>query len=381
MYKYLFLLLFCGLVLPLRSQNTSLAYIDNADNGNVQVIQPSSAISLLSDSVVNFARQFLGKPYRSSSHNGYVFDCSGFTSFVFQNYGIQLKRSSAEQASQYPEINRNELRPGDLVFFNGRQIGGRVGHVGIVTQANENGNFDFIHSASSSGISISNSESPYYARRFVKAGRVVLSNSEHAPSTILEQTNNPLVIPVANTPSPKTKELIHETPIHHHVKAQETLSSISRKYNVSINELQRLNHLDNVTILVGQRLLIREDSQKSSIRKSIENNQVAKKDNYYIIQKGETLYSISKKFNCSIDDLKSANNLIKNTLNIGQKLLINATQDQTQNSTAHPTQHTVSKGETLYSIAKAYNTTVNRLMEANQLQTYNIKSEMVLIIN
>ena len=79
-------------------------------------------------------------------------------------------------------IAKNELKPGDLVFFNGRRAGGsRIGHVGIVTSAdNENGTFEFIHASCSKGVTVSKSTEAYFDKRYVKACRVIYTDVEEA---------------------------------------------------------------------------------------------------------------------------------------------------------------------------------------------------------
>ncbi len=124
--------------------------------------------------MLTFAHKFTGLRYRRGGKTPKGFDCSGFTSYVYRQFGISLNASSRSQYKQGTSIENDNLRPGDLVFFGGR--GGSkkvVGHVGIVVNVNtDNGTFDFIHSACSSGITVSNSTEPYYNRRYIGARRV-----------------------------------------------------------------------------------------------------------------------------------------------------------------------------------------------------------------
>lgn len=122
--------------------------------------------------ILDYAFTFRGVPYRRGSSSPRAFDCSGFTSYVFKRFGISLDRSSREQIFNGERVSRSELQPGDLVFFNGRSVGKRIGHVGIVTQVNNDKTFKFIHAASR-GITESHSTEPYYSRRYVGACRVV----------------------------------------------------------------------------------------------------------------------------------------------------------------------------------------------------------------
>ena len=101
--------------------------------------------------LLDYASQFKGTRYRSGSSSPKGFDCSGFTSFVFKKFGYDL---------------------------NGRAVGKRVGHVGIVTEVKDNGTFEFIHSSNSRGVVVSSSEEPYYKRRYVGANRVIDSSTK-----------------------------------------------------------------------------------------------------------------------------------------------------------------------------------------------------------
>jgi hypothetical protein len=97
-------------------------------------------------------------------------DCSGFTSQAFRSAGIKLPRTSSEQASVGISVAREDLRPGDLVFFQTVR-GRRISHVGIYT-----GNGKFIHASSGKGHVMESSLSEaYYNNRYVTARRLVKS--------------------------------------------------------------------------------------------------------------------------------------------------------------------------------------------------------------
>lgn len=138
-------------------------------------------LSLLQDEILQFGKKYLGKPYRYAGNGPNSFDCSGFTSFVFREFGFKLSAGSAEQDRQVPTVaNKKELVPGDLVFFEGRRQNGKVGHVGIVTEANRNGDFYFIHASTNNGVIISSSNEPYYASRYLRGGRVLKDDNKQA---------------------------------------------------------------------------------------------------------------------------------------------------------------------------------------------------------
>ena len=101
-----------------------------------------------------------------------AFDCSGFTSYLYDQMGIKLNRSSRAQYTQGEAVDNSNLQTGDLVFFSSPRSGRGVGHVGIVVDYDPmNGNFSFIH-ASIKGVKVSQSNEPYYSRRYIGARRI-----------------------------------------------------------------------------------------------------------------------------------------------------------------------------------------------------------------
>jgi hypothetical protein len=125
------------------------------------------------DDVLSEAFSHLGARYRMGHSGPNSFDCSGFTSYVFKNMGIDLNRTSRSQYTQGEAVDKDKLRTGDLVFFTGSNSRGPIGHVGIVVDVDPiSGSFNFIH-ASIKGVKVSNSNERYYSRRYVGARRVM----------------------------------------------------------------------------------------------------------------------------------------------------------------------------------------------------------------
>lgn len=120
--------------------------------------------------VVEYAKQYLGYSYvvgGKTPESG--FDCSGFTRYVFLNFGVTLASTAADQNSIGTEISRSELQPGDLIlFYNEGKT--KIGHTGIYI-----GNGDFIHAANPQrGVVTDNlNTNSYYNERFVTARRIV----------------------------------------------------------------------------------------------------------------------------------------------------------------------------------------------------------------
>lgn len=118
------------------------------------------------------ANRHMGKPYRHGMKGPNAFDCSGFTSYVYKQFGYTISPASRVQYTDGVSVDRKHLRKGDLVFFTSRSSGKNVGHVGIVISAdNETGAFKFIH-ASVKGVRINECEG-YYAKRYVGARRII----------------------------------------------------------------------------------------------------------------------------------------------------------------------------------------------------------------
>jgi hypothetical protein len=110
--------------------------------------------------------EWMGVRYRSGGNTKKGIDCSGFTATIFASYcGIQLPRTSKGQYDICEKIEPENLRAGDLLFFNTR--GRSVSHVGIYL-----GNNKFIHASVSNGVMVSDRFEPYYAKRFLGAGRL-----------------------------------------------------------------------------------------------------------------------------------------------------------------------------------------------------------------
>ena len=118
--------------------------------------------------IIDFSKQYIGTPYRRGTKGPNSFDCSGFTSYVFENFGYKLNRTCVTQINQGTKVAQQELKPGDLVFFKGRNAKlSRAGHVGIVVNNDDFGNVSFIH-ASIRGVKIDNlKKSPYYQSRYI----------------------------------------------------------------------------------------------------------------------------------------------------------------------------------------------------------------------
>lgn len=152
------------------------------------------------------------------------------------------------------------------------------------------------------------------------------------------------------------------------VKRGDTLYSIASRYNTTVAELKRLNNLQSDTLTIGQILKISE----------IETPPITNYETY-IVKKGDSLYSIAQMFNTTVDTIKSINNLTSNSLMIGQQLQVPKTsQDEEESPEKDYTYYTVVKGDSLWSIAKRYGISVDDLIKLNDLTDINLKIGDVL---
>ena len=137
---------------------------------NENLLQQSAVVGDL----LKFADSFLGHPYRRGSKGPASFDCSGFTSYIFSNFGIKLGASSRDQYTQGTSLDKDQIEPGDLMFFSGRRNGTKVGHVGIAVSVDDNGVVTFIHAATSGGIRYDKyPDAGYYSNRYIGARRIL----------------------------------------------------------------------------------------------------------------------------------------------------------------------------------------------------------------
>lgn len=134
----------------------------------------SAETAALTEDMLGFAKKYMGTRYRRGGKTPAGFDCSGFTSYVYSNFGYSISPSSSTQYTQGRSVKREEIQPGDLLFFKGSASrSSRVGHVGIAVSADPaTGEITFIHAART-GIRIDKVSAPYYAKRYLGARRVL----------------------------------------------------------------------------------------------------------------------------------------------------------------------------------------------------------------
>ena len=150
------------------------------------------------------------------------------------------------------------------------------------------------------------------------------------------------------------------------VKAGDTLSTIASRYGVSVVRLKRANRLSGDSLRIGDRLEIPTQVAVSDAPKRVA------KSRTHRVRSGESLYTIGKRYGVSVDRIKAANGLRRNTIRVGQELVIPARSSGGATASEGKV-HRVRSGDTLSEIARRYGTTVSKLRSANGLTSNRLR--------
>ena len=143
------------------------------------------------------------------------------------------------------------------------------------------------------------------------------------------------------------------------VKKGDSLWEIANQYGVSVNDIANYNNLGTTLLQIGQQLLIPSVTLDSD-------------EIIYVVKPGDSLWSIAKKYNITVNELKDANNLSSNMLSIGQQLIIPETSEYET--------YVVKSGDSLWKIAQNYDVNVNDLIKLNNLSSDVLQIGQTLLI-
>lgn len=143
----------------------------------------------------------------------------------------------------------------------------------------------------------------------------------------------------------------------YYVQPGDSFYTIATRFGIDPEELKRMNRLQGNTLFVNQQLVIPEENEVT----------------YYVVQAGDSLYSLSQRFDTSVQAIKRLNNLQSNIIYIGQRLKISEGYER-------QTEYTVKAGDSLYSIANRFNTTVESIMALNNLESTDLTVGQRLVI-
>ena len=296
-----------------------------------------------------------------------LLDLSNYMNNSFNNQNINsiLTRNTDESLTDEDRVNQiNKLKQdNDLIIQNRFDTSSDLSIIYPLRSSDKLASLIFSN-LENNGISVNK----YYQRRLP-------TNTKYDYYSIIKDTNpnETIIIEYGDVDNYKqvvdiiVKSIIEYLALSdtYKVKSGDTLHSIAKKYNISVDELKELNNLKNNNITVGQVL---------KIKSNIPSKEVTEK-NYYIVKSGDTLYSIAKKYNTTVDEIKKLNNLKSDNLSIGMELKI-----KEEPSSTNYIDYVVKSGDNLYSIAKKYNTTVDEIKKLNGLTSNLLNIGMTLKI-
>ena len=153
-------------------EETNRSTVDRYSETNTsnEETESESQTSALGEQIVAYAKQYLGCPYVYGAAGSSSFDCSGFTMYVYKHFGYELSHSATAQSKKGTYVAKEDLMPGDLVFFLDYETMDGIGHCGIYI-----GDGNFIHASSGSGycVKVSTLTSGSYAKRYSTARRLI----------------------------------------------------------------------------------------------------------------------------------------------------------------------------------------------------------------
>jgi len=317
--------------------------------GRTSVARKKSG-SASQEEVIAFGKKYIGKPYRYAASGPRAFDCSGYTAFVFKAFGYHLNPSSAGQDKQFPAVTRKEnLQKGDLVFFEGRRKDGKVGHVGIVTETLSNGMFRFIHASTGDGVIITSSSEYYWASRYLRGGRVLERNElaltdQKGAGKRRDQRFTPAG---AKDAQKKIVASIVTPTAMKELTSEETAQKSSGETGVTSVKEINAEVTEEIVVLVQNdpsknaplkeqkspeekkketdyqlynAVIVREDSLEIPEPVVDENEETTSTN--HTVKMGETLYSISRRYECTVDQLRSWNPQLGEMLKVGDLIRV-----------------------------------------------------------
>ncbi|MCO7125395.1 LysM peptidoglycan-binding domain-containing protein [Sporolactobacillus shoreicorticis] len=340
----------------------SLALIGGLTVTGLGVHQADAASA---SSVVSLAQQGMGSTYSWGQN-----DCSGFTMRVFSRLGIQLPHSSAAQAGYGTAVNRSDLQPGDLVFFN--TSGSGISHVGIYVGNNRMISAETEKTGVRETQIFGGGASSYWEPRFVTARRITTNTQQTAQSQKSTQESA-----VSQSSSTTQNSSNGQTQTGASTDQSSTTDQTNATESSQSSATDRINKVQsNQPSTADQTKSTQSDDQASANNSQTSQATAPKTDDsssvsnetsssptinngVYIVQTGDTLWAISNRSGISVQKIQQINKLEDTLLYPGQKINL---QDPSE-------QYTIKSGDSLWSIAKKHGTTVEQLMKTNNLSS------------
>lgn len=302
------------------------------------------------DSIIAFSKTKLGCKYKYSGSGPEVFDCSGFVMFVYGHFGVELPHGSSSQYLLGRKVKRQDIRPGDLLFFN-RSKG--IGHVAMVTEVDTTGKVTFIHASTyRTGVKFDRLESEHYANTFVGARRILECVDDSSYRLAYSDDEVAAVERAAVTVQPAT-----DSYYYHKVKSGETLSSISRKYGTNVVSIKNWNNLHSDNIREGQVLKIYRKAPVPAPVRPVVTEQPVNEEPKPVAAAQEPVVTETQ------PQKEESQPVVTET----PKPTVTETPKAETAPEPKWIYHTVAKGEGLYGIARKYGTTVEKIQKWNNI--------------
>lgn len=345
------------------------------------------------DSIIAFSKTKLGCKYKYAGSGPDVFDCSGFVMFVYGHFGVEMPHGSSSQYLLGRKVKRQDIRPGDLLFFN-RSKG--IGHAAMVTSVDSMGRVTFIHASTyRTGVKYDRLESEHYANTFAGARRIFECVDDSSYLLAYSDEEVAAVEKAAVTVQPAT-----DSYYYHRVKRGETLSSIARKYGTNVVSIKNWNNLKSDNIREGQALKIYRKSPTPAAKPAVVAETPAPAETPAATEqptttavsepvqpkvaetpvkpepaeKTTTEEPVKEKSQPTVAEQKPAMTETKPKAEEPKSAVTEtpkaaATSTPTVEETEEPEwiYHTIAKGEGLYGIARKYGTTVDNILKWNNI--------------
>lgn len=177
MQKITFILLICVLLISCKSAKSPNIITKKKDQDKSITIKPKiikqgTANYDVISNIVNSAKEYNGVRYKYGGTTAKGMDCSGLICTAFNSENIKLPRTSLAMSKEGSAIDLQNVRKGDLLFFQTNKNRKQVNHVGLVVESLP-GLVEFIHSTSSKGVIISNLNQSYWSLAFFQARRIL----------------------------------------------------------------------------------------------------------------------------------------------------------------------------------------------------------------
>lgn len=300
-----------------------------------QTAADSIETSILADRIIETAKQYIGSPYHYGSPGPKSFDCSGFTSFIFSKFGYTLPRSSDGQGAYGRPVEEGfeNLQKGDLVLFSRR--GRSIGHVGIFIERDTlHNSFKFIHAATHGGVMISNYYEQYYKATYRFARRVLpdfdtydLGDGQYPFDSIaymhpdclkLDSADQRIILfgngrwayvsESGEVTIPADSSRIMLSPDGRWGRTRKSVAPVANKQPVAVKSVVTAENSDTIAL--------QTDNKQEAASASPE---IA----YHTVRKGDTLYSIARRYGTTVSVICRLNGIKENTvLQINRRLRV-----------------------------------------------------------